>query len=143
MKIMALDVGRVRIGIAISDSLGIIASPYENYDRKNISSDIAHIKNVIEQNGVTKVLVGLPVSMDGSLNEQCRSVMGFTDELKKAISLPVEYVDERFSSLSAERVLLSADVSRKDRKKVRDKLAASIFLQNYLDKIKNKNQGEY
>lgn len=143
MRIMALDVGRVRIGIAISDSLGLIATPYENYDRRNISSDIAHIKNIIEQNRVAKVLIGLPVSMDGSLNEQCSSVMGFAEELEKAVNLPVEYVDERFSSVSAERVLLFADVSRKDRKKVRDKLAASIFLQSYLDKLKNKNQGEY
>lgn len=138
MKIMALDLGKVRIGIAMSDIMEVIASPYENYKRKNISSDIAHIKNIIEQNGVEKVVVGLPVSMDGSLNEQCHSVMGFVDELKKAVDLPIEYVDERFSSVSAERVLLDADVRRKDRREVRDKLAASIFLQSYLDKLKNK-----
>lgn len=138
MKIIALDVGKVRIGIAMSDSMGIIASPYENYTRKNISSDIAHIKNIIESNKVAKVIVGLPMNMDGSLNDQCRSVMGFADELKKKVDLPLEYADERFSSISAERVLLDADVRRKDRREVRDKIAASIILQGYLESIKNK-----
>jgi putative Holliday junction resolvase len=137
-KIMALDVGRVRIGIAISDPLRIIASPYENYKRKNIREDIAHIKNIIISSGAEKAIIGLPVSMDGTLNQQCQSIMGFAEELKKEINIPVEFTDERFSSVAAESVLIEADVSRKDRKNLTDKLAAAIFLQSYIDNKNNK-----
>jgi putative Holliday junction resolvase len=137
-KIMALDVGMVRIGIAISDPLCIIASPYENYKRKNIREDIAHIKNIIMSSGAEKAIVGLPVSMDGTLNQQCQSIMGFTEELKKEIDIPVEFTDERFSSVAAESVLIEADVSRKNRKNLKDKLAAAIFLQSYIDNKNNK-----
>lgn len=136
-RIIALDVGRVRIGIAMSDLMQIIASPFENYKRKNISVDIAHINDIINSNEIKMAIIGLPISMDGSLNEQCKSIQGFTDELKKVIKIPVEFVDERFSSVSAERVLIGADVRREDRKNFRDKLAAAIFLQSYLDKLKN------
>lgn len=140
-KIIALDVGKVRIGIAQSDSMQIIASPYENYTRKNITEDIAHINDIVISCGAEKIIVGLPVSMDGSSNAQSEYTEHFTDMLKNVVTVPVEYVDERFSSISAERLLINADVKRKDRKKSIDKIAAAIFLQSYLDRNKNK-QGE-
>lgn len=139
-KIMALDVGNKRIGIAMSDLMRIIASPYENYQRKNIGEDIRHIGNIIKENNVQKLIAGLPVSMDGSENAQCQSVKSFCATLEKKLKMPVEYVDERFSTVSAERTLIEADVSRKDRKNLKDKLAAAIFLQSYLDKL-NYNKG--
>ncbi|MDD4002847.1 MAG: Holliday junction resolvase RuvX [Clostridia bacterium] len=135
---MALDIGSVRIGIAISDIMQIIASPYQNYNRKTINQDIAHINNIIETENIKKVVAGLPVSMDGSENTQCRKIRNFCAKIEEAINMPIEFIDERFSSVSAERVLLQANISRQGRKKVKDKLAASIFLQSYLDKINNK-----
>lgn len=137
-KIMALDIGSVRIGIAVSDIMQIIASPYENYTRKTINQDIAHINNIIAAENIKKVVAGLPVSMDGSENPQCRKIRNFCAKIEQAIGMQIEFIDERFSSLSAERVLLQANVSREGRKGVKDKLAASIFLQSYLDKINNK-----
>lgn len=137
-KIIALDVGRVRIGIAVSDLMQIIATPYENYKRKNIKEDITHINNIIINNDIKKVVVGMPYNMDGSLNAQCESIKGFTEEFKKVVLLPVEYTDERFSTVSAESLLIKADVGRNKRKNLKDKLAAAVFLQSYLDKIKNK-----
>lgn len=140
-KIIALDIGRVRIGIALSDIMNIIATPYENYKRKNIKADIAHINDIINKYQVQKAIVGMPVSMDGSLNAQCEYIMYFADELKKVVSIPVEYTDERFSSVSAEQMLIEADVKRADRKNSIDKIAAAIFLQSYLD-TNYKKQGE-
>lgn len=135
-RIAALDVGRVRIGIAMSDMLLTIASPYESYTRKNIIIDIAHIKNIIDNNNVKTVVIGMPISMNGSINEQCNSIKWFAEELKKNIDVPIEFVDERFTTLSAKNILIEADVSRDNRKKVIDKVAASFILQNYLDKVK-------
>lgn len=132
-RILALDVGRVRIGIAMSDLLRTIASPYESYKRININSDIAHIISIINNNEVKNVVVGLPLSMDGSENEQCRSIKWFADKLKESTDIPITFVDERFTTMSANRILLEADVSRLGRKQVVDKVAASFILQNYLD----------
>lgn len=136
-RILALDVGKVRIGIAMSDILLTIASPYESYTRKNIAQDIAHIKAIIENNNIATVVAGLPISMDGSENAQCESIRRFTQELKKGINIPLEFIDERFTTISAQNILISADVSRENRKKVVDKVAASFILQNYIDRIKN------
>lgn len=133
-RVMALDVGSVRIGIALSDILRTISSPYQSYRRVNINSDIAHIKSTISANEVDVIVVGMPLSMDGKENAQSLTTRAFADKLAASISIPIVFVDERFTTLSANRLLLEADMRRSDRKSVVDKVAASFILQNYLDK---------
>ena len=133
-RIMALDVGNVRIGIAVSDLMGIIANPLETYTRKgNLAIDAEYIANLAKQKEVSLFISGLPLSLVGGENEQTLKTREFIDELQKHTDIPVKYLDERFTTLSAERVLIQGNVRRENRKKVIDKVAATIILQNYLD----------
>ena len=133
-RIMALDVGNVRIGIAVSDLMGIIANPLETYTRKgNLAIDAQYIADLAKQKEVTLFISGLPLSLAGGENEQTLKTREFIDELQKHTDIPVKYLDERFTTLSAERVLIQGNVRRENRKKVIDKVAATIILQNYLD----------
>lgn len=134
MKYLALDVGDVRIGIAMSDMLGIIASGYETYTRKKNESDYDYLSELIRSNNVGTVVVGLPINMSGDEGNRAEIVREFAAELQNHISVPIVFQDERLSTVSAERVLLEADVSRNKRKNVIDKIAATIILQSYLDK---------
>ena len=130
-----MDVGNVRIGIAVSDAMGIIANPLETYTRKgDIVKDINYIVNLAKSKEVQLFVSGLPLDLKGRETEQAQKTREFVDALKAACDIPVEYLDERFTTLSAERVLIDANVRREDRKKVIDKVAATIILQNYLDK---------
>ena len=133
-RIMALDVGNVRIGIAVSDLMGIIANPLETYTRKgNLAIDAQYIADLAKQKEVTLFISGLPLSLAGGENQQTLKTREFIDELQKHTDIPVKYLDERFTTLSAERVLIQGNVRRENRKKVIDKVAATIILQNYLD----------
>ena len=136
-RVMALDVGDVRIGIAVSDLMGIIANPLETYTRKgNIELDTQYIANLAKSKEVTLFISGLPLGLNGQENEQTAKTREFIDKLKEVCEIPVEYLDERFTTLSAERVLIEGNVRRENRKKVIDKVAATIILQNYLDRIR-------
>lgn len=133
-RIMALDVGNVRIGIAVSDLMGIIANPLETYTRKgNLAIDAEYIANLAKQKEVSLFISGLPLSLSGGENEQTLKTREFIEELQKHTDIPVKFLDERFTTLSAERVLIQGNVRRENRKKVIDKVAATIILQNYLD----------
>ncbi len=133
-RIMALDVGNVRIGIAVSDLMGIIANPLETYTRKgNLAVDAEYIANLAKQKEVSLFISGLPLSLAGGENEQTLKTREFIEELQKHTDIPVKFLDERFTTLSAERVLIQGNVRRENRKKVIDKVAATIILQNYLD----------
>ncbi len=132
---MALDVGNVRIGIALSDLMGIIANPLETYTRKgDIEKDVGYIVSLAKSREVTLIISGLPLDLKGREREQAEKTREFIDALEAACEIPVEYLDERFTTLSAERVLIEGNVRREDRKKVIDKVAATIILQNYLDR---------
>lgn len=136
-RTMALDYGEVRIGIAISDLMGIVANGVETYTRtKNIDVDIEHIAKIIAERNVKLLVVGLPLNMDGTEGERVAATKAFVNKLLEKINIKVDYIDERLTSVSAEELLLSADVSRSKRKKVIDKIAATIILQNYLDSNK-------
>ena len=131
---MALDVGDVRIGIAVSDPLGIIANPLETYTRKgDLSRDAQYVADLASQYGVELFVSGLPLGLNGQENEQTAKTRVFTDELSKHTQIPVKFMDERFTTLSAERVLIEGNVRREKRKTVIDKVAATIILQNWLD----------
>ena len=134
-RVMALDVGDVRIGIAVSDLMGIIANPLETYTRKgNLDVDACYIAELAKEKEVTQIVSGLPLGLKGQENDQTTKTREFIDKLQEVCDIPIEYLDERFTTLSAERVLIEGNVRRENRKKVIDKVAATIILQNYLDR---------
>lgn len=128
-----MDVGTKRIGVAISDELSLIAHGINSIDRKDLNSDLGVIDNLVKENGVYEVVVGLPLNMDGSYSAKTKEVVEFLDNLMKLIKVPVKTWDERLTTVQAEKTLLEADMSRAKRKRLSDKLAAQIILQSYLD----------
>ena len=137
MKIMALDLGDSRIGIAFSDIMNIIANGYETYNREKNNNDYTYICELAKKNSVQQIVIGLPINMDGSEGDRVVSARAFGAKLQEKMpNVPIKYMDERLTTVSAERVLLEADVSREKRKKVIDKIAATIILQAYLDTLK-------
>ena len=138
---MGLDVGTRTIGIAISDELGLTAQGLRTLKRKSMEDDLREIAAIIGQFGIDAIVVGLPKNMDGTLGEQAENVLKWVDVLKDQTKLPVATWDERLSTVGANKVLLEADLSRKKRKKVIDKLAAVLILQGYLDQGRRPNHG--
>ena len=135
MRKLALDVGDVRIGLALSDITGIIASGYETYTRKGVPQDFEYIRDFIIKNSVDGVVLGLPVNMDGSEGPRVRITRQFGEELKEFIpNIPMTFLDERLTTVQAERMLIEGGVRREKRKKVIDKVAATLILQAYLDR---------
>ena len=135
-RIMCLDFGDVRIGIAMSDLLQTIASPYDTYTRKSLEEDLNYFKNLAISQSVEKVVIGLPYNMDGSAGERIEITKQFGSLLSKKLELPVEYVDERLSSVEAEDILAEAKVPAIKRKGLIDKIAAGIILESYLNSRK-------
>jgi putative Holliday junction resolvase len=133
MRKIGLDVGDKRIGVAVSDALGLTAQGINTIDRKG---SVEALKKIIAEYEVDSIIVGIPKMLNGTIGIQGEKVMEFINELKKAISLPVTLWDERLSTLAAERALLEANVRRKKRKSLRDKVSAIVILQNYLDSIR-------
>ena len=132
-RILALDVGDVRIGLAVSDLMGIIANPLETYVRKDFVKDIDYIVNLAKEMEVDTIVSGLPKNLNNQDSLQTQKVREFVDKLEEAWGKKVVFVDERFTTASAQRVLLEGNVRRGDRKKVVDKVAATIILQTYLE----------
>ena len=135
-KIIGLDIGKVRIGIATSDILGIIASSYEVYNRRNMYLDVRYIKTLQDKLDADTFVIGLPLKLDGSEGDSVQMVKEFADELSKITDAKIIFQDERLSTVSAERILIESNMRREKRKNVIDQVAATIILQNYLDKIK-------
>jgi putative Holliday junction resolvase len=133
MRIMALDVGTKRIGVAMSDELLLTAQGADTIYRSAIDADLAKIKRAAEDNNVVEIIVGLPVNMNGTYGPKAKEVIGLMDSLTKVTKIPVKTWDERLTTVQAERVLLEAKVSRARRKQSIDRLAAQIILQSYLD----------
>lgn len=134
MRILGLDIGDKTIGIAVSDEMGWTAQGLKTLIRKGFNEELSSIKEIIEEYGVKEILVGLPKNMNGSIGPQGKKVIIFVERLKTALSLPVLLWDERLSTVRAEKVLLEADMSRRKRKGLKDKLAAQFILQGYLDR---------
>ena len=131
-RIMALDVGTKTIGVALSDPLGHFAQPLETLSRKGVRKDVDRLMVWMEQHQVRAVVVGLPYELDGSEARSARLARQIGDETSSRRGEPVHFVDERFSSVEAERRLLEMDVSRARRKTVIDQVAAMIILERYL-----------
>jgi putative Holliday junction resolvase len=136
MRVLGIDYGRRRIGLALSDEEGILASPLPTYVRgRSEERDIARLATLIARHGATAVAVGLPLNMDGSRGEMARAAEAFADRIQKETALPVELFDERLTSSEAERVLLEANLPRRRRKELRDSLSAVLILQGHLDQL--------
>lgn len=133
MKYIGLDIGDKNIGIAISS--GIIAQGLCTYKRVNDQSDIEYIKKIVVENSVFKIVVGLPKNMNGSIGFQGEKVIKFCENLKKILEddVEIEFMDERLTTVLANNFMLEADMSRKKRKNIVDKIAAQIILQDYLN----------
>lgn len=134
-KILGLDVGQKRIGLAISDSLGLVAQGLSVFSRSNIDRDMSELEEIVGTHKVREIVVGLPLNMDGSVGETAKMVLEFVERIKSRLGLPVKVWDERLTTLEAEVLLLEADLSRRKRRGVVDKLAAQRILQGYLDSM--------
>jgi putative Holliday junction resolvase len=137
VKIVALDIGTVRIGVAASDILEVIASAYTVYKRKNDKADVIAIADIVNSLQAGQVVIGLPLKMDGSEGQSVEMAKNFGEELSKLISVPIVYQDERLSTVSAQRVLIESGMRREKRKDKVDSIAATFILQTYLDKRSN------
>ncbi len=135
-RIMGLDVGDKTIGVALSDLLGWTAQGLETIRRIGIKKDLQRLEEIIKEYEVNKIVVGLPKNMNGTIGPQGEKVLEFNERLGKRFN-NIEIVpwDERLSTVAAERSLIEADVSRKKRKEVIDKIAAVYILQGYLDSL--------
>lgn len=133
-RYMALDVGDVRLGVAMTDPLRIIASPHSVIQHTTDEQDIDAIRKLVAEQGVVRIVVGLPLNQDGKPGPQAEKVLAFVEKLKAAVDVDVVTQDERFTTAASQRTLIQADVKRKDRKKVIDKVAAQGILQTYMDR---------
>ena len=136
MRIIALDVGRKRIGLAMSDPMGIVAQGVKSIQVKNEAGVFEEIGGFVKENSVEEIVIGLPLNMNGTESLMTKEIAAFAGRLKEKVSVPVKMWDERLTSLQVERDLVFMDVSRAKRKKINDMLAAQIILQNYLDSRK-------
>lgn len=134
MRIMGLDVGDKRIGIALSDSLGITAQGHSVLERKIKQGDFKAIDDLCQQFEVDTIVIGMPLNMNGTKGPRAEIVQNFARELADYCGKAIEFWDERLSTVSAEKLLLEADLSRKKRRGLRDKIAAVYILQGYLDR---------
>ncbi|MCD8511666.1 MAG: Holliday junction resolvase RuvX [Bacillus sp. (in: Bacteria)] len=140
MKILGLDVGTRTIGVAVSDALGWTAQGIETIKRSETDKekDFERLEELIKQHEVEVIVVGLPKNMNGTIGPSGELCQAFAEELRNRTNLKVEFWDERLTTVAAERMLVTADVSRKKRKKVIDKMAAVMILQGYLDRNQQK-----
>jgi len=138
---MGLDVGTHTIGVAISDELGITAQGLKTLRRKSMEEDFKEIATIIGQFEIENIVVGLPKNMNGTLGKQAEIVLKWIKILIDKIPVPVVTWDERLSTVGATKILLEADLSRRKRKKVIDKLAAVLILQGYLDQSRRTDHG--
>jgi len=133
LRILGLDYGNKRVGVAVSDSLGWTAQPLSTLKMHGHQELLLEIKEYIDKYAVEKIVVGMPYNMDGSVGKRAEITQAFVNFLKNNLELPIIIQDERLTTSQAKNILLEADVSRQGRKKVIDKMAAALILQSYLD----------
>ncbi|RVU55386.1 Holliday junction resolvase RuvX [Anaerosphaera multitolerans] len=135
-RVLGLDVGDKWIGVAISDPLGLIAQSLKTIKRDTSKQTLEEIQDIILEYDIRKVVVGLPKNMNNTIGPQGEKVMKFASRLSRKYNVEIIYLDERMTTLSAQRVLIEADVRRENRKKYVDQIAATYILQTYLDGLK-------
>jgi putative Holliday junction resolvase len=135
MRILALDHGTVRIGVAVSDELKLIATPLEYIPAEPFAAFLVRLKEILRDKEVELILIGMPRNMNGSYGPAALKVQEFVAVLNSALTVPIKLWDERLTSTQANRYLIEGNVRRADRKQKVDKAAAAILLQSYLDSI--------
>ena len=137
MRILALDVGTKTIGVAVSDELGIAAHGITTIKRSDLRRDLEALRRIIDEYNPSEILVGVPYNVNGSVGRRGEAILKFAEEIKQTFPVPVKLWDESFTTVEAEKVLIEADLSRRKRKKVIDKMAAVFILEGYLDHKRN------
>lgn len=133
-RILGIDVGDKRIGIAVTDPLQITAQGVMTYRRKTRDDDLEAFREIIEKYELKKIVAGLPLNMDGTESAQTRKTQNFCQFIKKRLNVEIIYIDERLTSSWSEKILIEGNVSRKKRKEFIDTLAAQMILQSYMDR---------
>jgi putative Holliday junction resolvase len=133
-RILAIDFGTVRLGLAVSDTLGLTAQGLATIERTNKAADLRRIEQAVTEYSPVRVLIGHPISHSGAETEMSRRAVRFADELRSVLDLPVEMWDERLTSREADRFLAESGLRRTQRRESRDRVAAQILLQSYLDR---------
>ena len=138
-RLLAIDYGEKRIGIAVSDPTGMIATGIESYLRtQSVKQDVLHIKDICRQYGISKIICGMPLNLDGTQGSSALKAQAFAKRLRELTRLGVEFFDERLTTVTATEYLIEADMSREKRRKIVDKMAAVEILQSYLDEQQEK-----
>ncbi|MDI6891846.1 MAG: Holliday junction resolvase RuvX [Actinomycetota bacterium] len=141
MRKMGLDIGTKRIGVAISDPLYHTARALTVIERGKFDSEIQKLREIVAEYQIDEIIVGLPLKLNGTVGSQAKAVKEYIDKLGSTLPIPIRGWDERLTTLVAEKVLLSLDVKRAKRKRIVDKVAASVILQSYLDNLRQE-EGE-
>jgi putative Holliday junction resolvase len=132
-RILALDLGSRRIGLAVTDELGITAQGLNTLERKNIRADLEYLRSILSRHGITEVVVGHPVHMSGDPSPRSRQAAEFAEQLRREFMLPVHLWDERLTSTEANRLLRENQASLRQRKQAVDRMAATLILQSFLE----------
>ncbi|HLF07722.1 MAG TPA: Holliday junction resolvase RuvX [Dehalococcoidia bacterium] len=132
-RLLGLDVGERRLGVAVSDPDGVLASPVAVVERRGTLLDFRAIADLAEAHEVARIIVGLPISLNGSIGPQAQRVLAFIEELRPLTPVPIETWDERYTSVAAEDLLRQAGLSPAKRRQRIDSAAAAVLLQDYLD----------
>lgn len=133
-RVLAIDLGTVRVGLALSDPLRITGQPWGRIPRRALKADVTALVDIVKQNDVAVVVVGHPLLMSGIAGESAKDAEAFVERLRAALTCPVVLWDERLTSVQANRALLEGNVSRRNRRNVVDAAAAALLLQSWLDK---------
>ena len=133
MRIMGIDFGSKRMGVAISDELFLTAQGADTIYRKDLKQDLAVIAALIKDNNIIELVVGLPISMNGTHSQKTKEVLEFVNILTKAVEIPVKTWDERLTTVQADRAMMEAGMNSFKRRQLADKVAAQLILQGYLD----------
>ncbi len=132
-RLLGVDFGTVRVGLAVSDPDRILASPFDTYTRQNADADAAYFQRIVKAEQTVGLVIGLPISLNDTEGPKAKEARAFAEWLAEVTSLPVAFVDERFTSSIAEDALIAGGVKRDKRKGKRDRIAAVLILQGYLD----------
>jgi putative Holliday junction resolvase len=134
-RVLAIDFGMKRMGLAVSDALGLTAQGLPSLERTRRQDDLRHIQELAEEYSIERVLLGNPLSQSGKETAMSRQVAGFAERLRQCLSCPVELWDERLTSAEAHRLLRSSGVGIEKRRRAADRVAATLLLQSYLDRL--------
>ena len=140
MRILGLDVGDRRIGVAVSDALGLTAQRVSVLERRGMPQDVEAVRALVEQYGASAVVVGLPLTMRGEHGVQAGKVTAFAEALRRRVAVPIEFMDERLTTVQGARALRETGASRRARKQTIDQVAAQLILQDFLDRRRQHEQ---